>query len=271
MTVIFSPELLVFTKTAVICCIIRFCLQAVAQSQSRKCSSESWRFLTMLEICSWLRISPHQSCSHSETTFIHPTIYIFDHTCERWKVKWAHLKLGNELWEDAEEGLSAGGLAVLPKVGGRLGELLHGLGLHGLQRLDCRMAVLQETLWMRKWLAWRAAVEPGADLCFSELFKSIIFIFMIQFKQNELNPSHTLITEAKWSSAVDGIFRQAVLMSWIVVWKSLSSAVMVLWFTRPNTETNMWTHTTYIQNIQYIHTIDLYVYICIPRMMNIMY
>lgn len=40
---------------------------------------------------------------------------------------------------------------------------------------------------------------------------------MIQFKQNELNPSHTLITEAKWSSVVDGIFRQAVLMSWIVV------------------------------------------------------
>lgn len=39
------------------------------------------------------------------------------------------------------------------------------------------------------------------------------------------------MTEAKWSSEVGGIFRQAVLMSWMVECRSLSSAVMALWFT----------------------------------------
>lgn len=46
-----------------------------------------------------------------------------------------------------------------------------------------------------------------------------------------MNYERTLMTEAKWSSEVGGIFRQAVLMSWMVVWRSLSSAVMALWFT----------------------------------------
>lgn len=62
----------------------------------------------------------------------------------------AHLKLGYELSKDAEEGLCAGGLAVLCEVGGHLGELLHGPGLQRLQRLDGRVAVLQEALWVHK-------------------------------------------------------------------------------------------------------------------------
>lgn len=37
--------------------------------------------------------------------------------------------------------------------------------------------------------------------------------------------------EAKWSSEVGGIFRQAVLMSWMMDCMSLSSDVMALWFT----------------------------------------
>lgn len=41
----------------------------------------------------------------------------------------------------------------------------------------------------------------------------------------------TLITAANRSSAVAGIFRQAVLISWMVEWRSLRSVVMVLWFT----------------------------------------
>ena len=57
-----------------------------------------------------------------------------------------HLELGDELCEDAEEGFCPGGLAVLAEVGGHLGELLHGPGLQGLQRLDRRVAVLQEAL-----------------------------------------------------------------------------------------------------------------------------
>ncbi len=58
----------------------------------------------------------------------------------------AHLKLGDELCKDAKESLCSGGLAVLSKVGGHLGELLHRSSLQGLQRLDCRVAVLQKTL-----------------------------------------------------------------------------------------------------------------------------
>lgn len=41
----------------------------------------------------------------------------------------------------------------------------------------------------------------------------------------------TLMTTAKRSSAVAGIFWQAVRMSWIVVWRSFRSDVIVLWFT----------------------------------------
>lgn len=59
----------------------------------------------------------------------------------------AHLKLADELCKDAEEGLRVGRLAVLPEEGGHLAELLHGLSLQGLQRLDRRVAVLQEALW----------------------------------------------------------------------------------------------------------------------------
>lgn len=60
----------------------------------------------------------------------------------------AHLKLGDKLCKDGEEGLCSGGLAVLSEEGGHLGELFHRLGLQGLQRLDCRVAVLQEALWV---------------------------------------------------------------------------------------------------------------------------
>lgn len=52
------------------------------------------------------------------------------------------------------------------------------------------------------------------------------------------NSLRTLMTEAKWSSEVGGIFKQAVRMSWMVVWRSLSSAVMALWFTEQDTCTN---------------------------------
>ena len=38
----------------------------------------------------------------------------------------SHLKLGDELGEDGEEGFRGGGLAVFSKVGCHLGELLHG-------------------------------------------------------------------------------------------------------------------------------------------------
>lgn len=41
----------------------------------------------------------------------------------------------------------------------------------------------------------------------------------------------TLMTTAKRSSAVAGIFWQAVRISWIVVWRSFRSDVIVLWFT----------------------------------------
>lgn len=61
-----------------------------------------------------------------------------------------HLKLGYKLCEDAEESLGSGGLAVLSEEGGHLGELLHGPGLQRLQRLDGRVAVLQEALQTRE-------------------------------------------------------------------------------------------------------------------------
>lgn len=61
-------------------------------------------------------------------------------------VEEAHLELGDKLCKDAEEGFCSGGLAVLSEVGGHLGELFHRPGLQGLQRLDCRVAVLQEAL-----------------------------------------------------------------------------------------------------------------------------
>lgn len=62
----------------------------------------------------------------------------------------AHLKLAHELRKDAEEGLRVGGLAVLSEERGHLRELLHGSGLQGLQRLDCRVAVLQKALWCKR-------------------------------------------------------------------------------------------------------------------------
>lgn len=69
------------------------------------------------------------------------TVYMFVQS-------WFHLELGHELCENAEERLRSGGLAVLAKVRGHLGELLHRSALQGLQRLDCRVAVLQEALWV---------------------------------------------------------------------------------------------------------------------------
>lgn len=59
------------------------------------------------------------------------------------------LKLGHELCKDAEEGLCAGGLAVLSEVGGHLGKFFHRSGLQRLQGLDRRVAVLQKTLWVQ--------------------------------------------------------------------------------------------------------------------------
>lgn len=62
----------------------------------------------------------------------------------------SHLKLGHEVSKDAKEGLCAAGLAVLSKVRGHLGELFHRSGLQRLQRLDGRVAVLEEALWQQK-------------------------------------------------------------------------------------------------------------------------
>lgn len=61
-----------------------------------------------------------------------------------------HLKLGHELCKDAEEGLRAGGLAVLSEVGGHLGEFFHRSGLQRLKRLDRGVAVLQKALRVPK-------------------------------------------------------------------------------------------------------------------------
>lgn len=61
-----------------------------------------------------------------------------------------HLELEYKLCKDAEEGLWSAELAVLSEEGGHLGELLHGPGLQGLQRLDGRVTVLQEALHTQK-------------------------------------------------------------------------------------------------------------------------
>lgn len=61
----------------------------------------------------------------------------------------AHLKLGSKLSENGEEGLSGGGFAVLSEVRGHLSELVHGSQLQRVQRLNRRVTVLQEALYLQ--------------------------------------------------------------------------------------------------------------------------
>ena len=75
--------------------------------------------------------------------WLHLTLVAFCNNIKEWS---SHLKLGHELCEDAEEDLGAGRLALLPEVGGHLGELLHGAVLQRVQGLHRGMAVLQEAL-----------------------------------------------------------------------------------------------------------------------------
>ena len=76
-----------------------------------------------------------------------------------------HLKLGDELCKDGEEGFRAAGLAVLSEVGGHLGELLHRSCLQGLQGLDRGVAVLQETLRVQMVKRSWALVAKSKDQC----------------------------------------------------------------------------------------------------------
>ena len=86
-----------------------------------------------------------------------------------------HLKLAQELAEDAKEDLCVGGLAVLPKVGGGAGELLHGPLLQRLQGLDGRVAVLQEVL--------HVPVKDRPIWTFFALFLCVVFFNPFLFLQ----------------------------------------------------------------------------------------
>lgn len=99
-----------------------------------------------------------------------------------------HLELGHELCKDAEEGVRAGGLAVLSEVGRHLGELVHGSGLQGLQGLDGRVTVLQKTLWKEDGVLLLVLLVPLSSwvgrFLFYHHFIFRICLYVVYYKGN---------------------------------------------------------------------------------------
>lgn len=138
--------------------------------------------------------------------------------CAEIKASLAHIKLAHELRKDAKEGLCVGCFAIFSKVRGGFAEFLQRSLLQGLQRLNCRMSVFQEVLHIP------GSRDTSASSSLIYNCSSIRFVWHFFGKD-------TLMTTAKRSSAVAGIFWQAARMSWMVVWRSFRSDVIVLWFT----------------------------------------
>lgn len=143
--------------------------------------------------------------------------------CKKWMFL-AHLKLVHELRKDAKEALCVGGFAIFSKVRSSFAEFFHSSLLQGLQRLDRWVTVFQEVLHTvesrhTNWFYWISftSYQPAYPMW----SRPLPGIFL----------KDTLITTANRSSAVAGIFWQAVRMSWMVVWRSFRSDVIVLWFT----------------------------------------
>lgn len=138
----------------------------------------------------------------------------------------AHLKLAHKLRKDPKEGLGVGGFAVFSKVRGGFAEFFHSSLLLWLQRLKCGMSVFQEVL---------RTPSRGTNILSSLLLDFLCISLHVSVVHASLSSSvsgkDTLMTTAKRSSVVAGIFWQAERMSWMVVWRSLRSDVMVLWFT----------------------------------------
>lgn len=142
------------------------------------------------------------------------------------KLTWiflAHLKLAHEVRKDTKEGLSVGGFAVFSKVRGSFAEFFHSSLLQGLQRLDCWMTVFQEVLQELESRDTKV-LSPLVLHQFQPTSQRSVRLFGSFVKD-------TLMTTAKRSSAVAGIFWQAERMSWMVVCRSFRSDVIVLWFT----------------------------------------